>query len=969
MLLIAPLVYSISAFSQTTTTIDYLNSNNLDPSRCNVFFPPVVKVNNVIHYSHAGGVLFSSNLGIQLSTTPKVTSSTTNNATAFIINYDFKPNYTYSYSITAEANNTGFTIKAQVPTDMNQYPTNSNTSCIPDQNVWTYSANGLTSLTALLQSTQSTTYSSNTFSIPSTTNLSSLLVWATGGDANLSLDVLTISKITITETPPPLSFSISPTSIAIAPCQTVTQNLLVNQSGTTTGTVTYNWKLGTGWSSGSNTGNFTTTTNSIPVTNTPNLSSYGNIVVDILVNGVVTSTQTCNVSKSASTFTFSPEKFEVNCGQAKTQTFSVAVVNADYCTLSYVWTLGNNNGWQYGTGNAPTTITTSTNTLTLTTSTTAANISDVSVNVLVNGISVATYNCGSSIITPTYNYSISGRPVTCNSEIYTVPGLPSGATVAWSVVNAPTFTLSQNTPATNQVTVTNNKYYGTTVNLYASITGLSSCPAPYKIAKQISNDNETSINKSFNYSQEACSYYNVNHNALSGSIISNAAPVFVHQGCMVYVGLGDLKGATVSVNPQPTYWSTGTTSYFSGTTLMFNLGLYTGGIPYTFKISNNNNGACFDNRTLLFFSMSANGRFANPNRFVISKHPSLANTLTIGLNQTTSDEIARLFFDATALQAEQVQSVNIYNQDGTKVLQADNIATQVTNLDVSTLSQGVYTIEVFGNNDYKELQTFQYVTTGTEEQLAENTATDNLNIFGTDAAAIVNVLHQELYQRLRENTDLLNNSTTLQSFFLAQQQSGLETIEQINSALSNYDVTTAQTLINNWLPTTQLELNCLQYYNFFIKYLNGGTFTNTEISDLYGLANLCPQTNGEIIFAARSLYNYVTQLDEHFSYACGNNLARGIKKVDMATAKFGVNAISIYPNPAKDNFSIKFPASTKGINTIKVLDMFGKTIIQQNTISGTQHINITQTLATGIYTVQITNSVTGKTETQKLIIQ
>jgi Matrixin/Secretion system C-terminal sorting domain len=354
-------------------------------------------------------------------------------------------------------------------------------------------------------------------------------------------------------------------------------------------------------------------------------------------------------------------------------------------------------------------------------------------------------------------------------------------------------------------------------------------------------------------------------------------------------------------------------------------------------------------------------------RFAATTHPTLTNTLMIGVRQFSEDELAKLFFDATTLANEQVQAVRVIDKEGNVVLDVSNIGTQLTNIDLSTLAEGIYNIEVYGNNDYKEQQTYEYAVTKTPQQIEEELAANILAINSQDAAKLNEVLQQELYQKIAENTDLTNNSTILQNFMLTQELGKFGTIEKINNALYEYDVATAQMLINNWLPTTNLELNCLQYYNNFIKYLNGGTFTNNDLIDLYGLANLCPQKNGEIIYAARSLYNYVTQLDETFSTACGNNLARGYTKID-AKAKLAVSSISIYPNPSKGNFSVKFPSTSRGINTVKVLDTYGKTIMQQSVISGTQNININKTLASGIYTVQITNSITGKTETQKLII-
>lgn len=354
-------------------------------------------------------------------------------------------------------------------------------------------------------------------------------------------------------------------------------------------------------------------------------------------------------------------------------------------------------------------------------------------------------------------------------------------------------------------------------------------------------------------------------------------------------------------------------------------------------------------------------------RYSAAPHPTIANTLTVGVKQLTQDELAKLFFDASALAVEKVQSVSVYNKAGELALEVTDIGTEVTNIDLSNLTEGVYTITVNGNNDYKEQQTFEYTVGKTAQQVQEELALDNTAIAGTDQENATEVLQEELYQKLKENTELLDNSETLQSFFLNKEQGSFGTIEKINNALSNYDVATAQALINIWLPTTNLELNCLSYYNNFIKYLNGGTFTTNDVADLYSLANLCPQTNGEVIYAARSLYNYIANDNDEFSYACGNNLARNFVKI-KSNNKLHSSNISIYPNPSSGNFSIAFASNTKGVNTINVLDIYGRSVLQQKTIGGTKNININRTLSKGIYTVQITNSATGKTETQKLII-
>lgn len=553
-------------------------------------------------------------------------------------------------------------------------------------------------------------------------------------------------------------------------------------------------------------------------------------------------------------------------------------------------------------------------------------------------------NCSNECSNP---YSIQGESMFCNSSNYSIKGLPRGASVVWSSTPNSVVTIGcQNCLSTNvnratdgiielKATLSNVCTSTNNVLVKSIIVGTGApvfmlnniTPQPSPVAGVPS----LILNLEVSYVPRATSY----------RVFLNGLPWAAYNGGGRNVGAGfvDIGGYKL---PK------------CGTKYNVRIDAITPCGNMTVSAAN--------------VQQMCNGRVAN--RFSANQHPTVANTLTIGVKQYTEDELAKLFFESSALNVEKVQTVKMFNKEGELVLSNENIGLQLTNIDISSLTQGTYSIEISGNNDYKEQQTFQYVTTSSLEQLAEAIANNTLNILSPEANELMNVLQQELYQQLRENSDLLTNSTTLQNFFISREQGGFGKIEEINSALSNYDIAAAQALINNWLPSTQLELNSLAYYNFFIKYLNGTAFSTTDISNLYSLSNLCPRQNGEVIYAARSLYNYIAQAEESFETACNTStFARGVKQIGKQNTKTVSNNFVIYPNPTKDNFNIKFPSVGKGINTIKVIDMFGKTLIEKNTISGTQNINITQPLAKGIYTVQITNSATGKTETQKLIIQ
>lgn len=193
-------IIPIVATSQTTT-FNYVNTNL--GSKCNVFSPSV-NVNNVAHASHAGGVAWNSSNGLQLYTYPSGSSA---GGTAFTINYSFTAGASYTIAVTA-LGNSALSLKTAVVPNLNQFSTNGTGTCTPDPNVTLYSLVGTGNISTPTSSS-STTYTTPSFA---GSGQSILIVWATGGRTNVSLDVLSISQIEITKTAGASSFTLPATT-------------------------------------------------------------------------------------------------------------------------------------------------------------------------------------------------------------------------------------------------------------------------------------------------------------------------------------------------------------------------------------------------------------------------------------------------------------------------------------------------------------------------------------------------------------------------------------------------------------------------------------------------------------------------------------------------------------------------------------------------------------------------------------
>ncbi len=301
------------------------------------------------------------------------------------------------------------------------------------------------------------------------------------------------------------------------------------------------------------------------------------------------------------------------------------------------------------------------------------------------------------------NFSIAGNQLICNSEDYEIPGLPNTASVVWSIPQSagPVLQLSQNTPSLNKLRITNQRWYGISTILTATISNPPGCSGgQITLTKNIANDNATNPNTVYDYTQESCTFYNVYHPSQSGTITSNSSPVFVHQGCMVYVNLGNISGnvTLAAGSGQPLFWSVGTTSYYQNT-LYFQLPLGSGGVPFVFNISGN--GACF-NKSLLFFSYPNNNV-----RYVFAAVPNpVKNILAITAKE---NEDLPLHMKTKTTKENLQFTMNIYdvNTNTLQITQQSKRGSLQHQLNTSRLKTGYYVLQIIEGDQKQSFKFFK----------------------------------------------------------------------------------------------------------------------------------------------------------------------------------------------------------------------------------------------------------------------
>lgn len=161
-----------------------------------------------------------------------------------------------------------------------------------------------------------------------------------------------------------------------------------------------------------------------------------------------------------------------------------------------------------------------------------------------------------------------------------------------------------------------------------------------------------------------------------------------------------------------------------------------------------------------------------------------------------------------------------------------------------------------------------------------------------------------------------------------------------------------------------------------------GVITNlqniTEVSGLQMFNRTYDQNTETLVFIGinlqnqQRLYLYNTVTNQLVNQPLPENILIEIEADNYAYAQaryttlganeFESNSISVYPNPAKDSFSVNF----EGLNCeYELFDLLGKSI-QKGTIQSGQNIDISQ-LIKGVYVINIKTA--SFNETRKIVVQ
>lgn len=145
------------------------------------------------------------------------------------------------------------------------------------------------------------------------------------------------------------------------------------------------------------------------------------------------------------------------------------------------------------------------------------------------------------------------------------------------------------------------------------------------------------------------------------------------------------------------------------------------------------------------------------------------------------------------------------------------------------------------------------------------------------------------------------------------------------------------------------------------------------LSEGFGEA-ICPLTHGKIVFAARNLYNSLTQQNMAFDDACDNTnfASRKAPTVKPPNEKRETrNDVSVFPNPTTGYVYITLPNTTdkKICWQIEVTNTIGAVLQHKKITTKAGKTFIELKGSKGLYFVRVINCSTGTQTIEKIILE
>ena len=220
------------------------------------------------------------------------------------------------------------------------------------------------------------------------------------------------------------------------------------------------------------------------------------------------------------------------------------------------------------------------------------------------------------------------------------------------------------------------------------------------------------------------------------------------------------------------------------------------------------------------------------------------------------------------------------------------------------------------------------------------------------------VSQMQLYKFLLSPNGWVSKSPYLAEFVEQSNGSSFGVINEISKNILNGDTSLALEQLAGWNKINRVDEN---YAKFLLWTIRRQQHQSLNLDEIVELSTRCPQTDGNVVFAAQNLYNAITNEHRLFTTNCdiiengeqGRGVNQSISRVRptfFTEAGSSDSDATIFPNPAQSVVNIK----ANNLKKIELLNAFGAVVRSQNANCNSASISINN-LSSGMYFVKMTD--------------
>lgn len=244
-------------------------------------------------------------------------------------------------------------------------------------------------------------------------------------------------------------------------------------------------------------------------------------------------------------------------------------------------------------------------------------------------------------------------------------------------------------------------------------------------------------------------------------------------------------------------------------------------------------------------------------------------------------------------------------------------------------------------------------TSGAEDSLANyiSLANSNESTYDVFTDEFLYQNKQLVYKLIDADSLIVADGSTLDNFYQTNQNTALAQLTQVQQAIANDDVSSANSANASVSPSNAVEYKHQRANELVLKYLEDRfyIYTDVEKQDLYNYANECV-IKGYYVVQARNIINIITNQIINYNDDCEAEASAQRKAKVLATGVSNTSSFNLFPNPNNGSMQLDYNLGGYAKAEFKLYDITGKLISTKNMAEneGTLIIN-EQNLHNGVY--------------------